>query len=418
MKVLLLSTYYMHGGAGRAAGRLQKALAGMDVDAHMLVQSNFGESHRYIHGPLSPLERLVALFKPALEMLPLMLYPDRNRLPFSVNLLPDLVRSKVQSIAPDVINLHWVNGGFLRIETLQNLNRPMVMTLHDSWAFTGGCHIPLDCRRYTSSCGRCPALGSHSDLDLSRWTWRRKNKAWRGLPLTVVTPSRWLARCAKESSLFGGLRIEVIPNGLDLNCIQMIDKRVARAFFGLSPEKKYILFGALGSTSDRNKGFQYLVPALKKLAEAGYGEEYEVIVFGAVEPPDAPDLGLKTRYLGYFHDEVSLNLLYCAADLFVAPSLQENLPNTIMEAMACGTPCVAFDVGGIPDLIDHKVNGYLAEPYSADSLAEGIAWVLKGDVPHATIAKAARVKVESEFRVELCANKYLKLYQELSSSPE
>ncbi|HBA87119.1 MAG TPA: glycosyl transferase [Geobacter sp.] len=417
MKVLLLSSTYMSGGAGRAAGRLHQALTGMDVDAHMLVHSNSGEAGPSIHGPAGLIEKASVFLKPTLEALPLLLYPDRNRLIFSANFLPDRIATKASAIAPDVINLHWVNNGLLRIETLPKLAAPLVWTLHDSWAFTGGCHIPLDCRRYTASCGRCPALGSNSEHDLSRWTWRRKAKAWRGVPITVVTPSHWLARCAKDSALFEELRIEVIPNGLDLNRIVAVDKKLARDAFGLADGKKYILFGAHDSTIDRNKGFQYLAAALKKLAEAGLGETCEVVVFGSDTPHSPPDLGLRTRYLGYFHDEQRLNQLYAAADLFVAPSMQENLPFTIMEAMASGTPCVAFDVGGIPELVDHKVNGFLAKPFQTESLAEGMAWVLKGEVDAYTLSRACRDKVETEFDIKRCAEKYLKLYQELARPP-
>jgi len=418
MKVLMLSTSNMHGGAGRAAGRLHRALTGMNVDAHLLVQSYSGDKDPSIHGPESSMERASALFKPTLEALPLLLYPNRNRLFFSANLLPDRIGTKAKALAPDVINLHWVNSGLLGIETVPKLSAPLVWTLHDSWAFTGGCHIPLNCRRYTETCGRCPALGSNSELDLSRWTWRRKAKAWRGVPITVVTPSRWLARCARDSALFRELRVEVIPNGLDLNRIVPAEKKLARRFFGLADDKKYILFGAHESTSDRNKGFQYLAPALRKLAEAGLGQTCEVLVFGADTPHTPPDLGLRTRYLGYFHDEQMLNQLYSAADVFVAPSMQENLPFTIMEAMACGTPCVAFDVGGIPDLIDHKVNGFLAEPYRAESLAEGMAWVLKGEAEGAQFSRACRAKIEKEFDVALCAKRYLELYRELATADQ
>jgi len=418
MKLLMFSTYYMQGGAGRAAGRLHQALTGMDIEAHMVVRSGFVGSHRFIHGPRTRLDAAVALFKPPLEMLPLLLYPKRTRLPFGINLLPDQVAAQVKKFDPDVINLHWVNEGLVRIETLPKLNKPIVWTLHDSWAFTGGCHIPLDCRRYTDSCGRCPVLGSNAALDLSRWTWRRKTKAWGRLPLTVVTPSRWLARCAKDSALFRGLRVEVIPNGLDLTRIPNVTKDGARQLFGLSPDKRYILFGAVGSTSDSNKGFQYLAPALAKLAEAGFGTECEVIVFGSLQPINAPDFGLRTHYVGYLHDELTLSLLYTAADLFVSPSMQENLPNTIMEAMACGTPCVAFDVGGIPDLIDHKLNGYLAQPYAVESLAEGMAWVLSGEVQAASLSRACRAKVEREFDITASAEKYLELYREVSGAAD
>lgn len=412
MKILLLNTFYQHGGAARAASRLHRALTCMDVDAHLLVQESVGDCHRSIHAPKTPWQKASAFLTPALETLPLMAYPDRNRLPFFANLLPDRICAGVRDIDPDVINLHWVSAGFLRLETLKKLNRPLVWTLHDSWAFTGGCHLPLDCRRYTDACGRCPALGSRSELDLSRWTWNRKAKAWRDVPITLVTPSRWLARCARDSSLFRGSRIEVIPNGLDVNRFRPVEKGAARSLLGLPPDKKYILSGAVSMTSDSNKGFQHLAPALRKLKDAGFGTECEVLVFGAMEPVDAPDFGLKTHYLGYFHDEPRLSLLYSAADLFVAPSMQENLPYTVMEAMACGTPCVAFDVGGIPDLIDHKVTGYLASPFQAESLAEGMAWVLKGEVDQSA---ACRCKVESEFDISSTAGNYLELYSDLQA---
>jgi glycosyltransferase involved in cell wall biosynthesis len=414
MNVLLINTYYMHGGAGRAAGRLHKALTNLNVDAKLLVQNGFGDKHKMILGPLSSLEKLLALWKPAFETLPLYLYKNRNGLPFSTSFTPDIISRKVDELHPDIVHLHWTCAGFVNINTLKKIKKPIIWTLHDSWPFTGGCHIPLDCKRYVESCGKCPALGSDSEFDLSRLIFRRKVKAWQGIDITVVTPSNWLAKCAKESSLFKKLRIEVIPNGLDLSCIQLIDKKVACSFFGLSSAKKYILFGAVGSTSDRNKGFQYLKPALSSLAEAGFANDYEVIVFGSMDPIDVPEFGLKSHYLGFFHDEVSLNLLYCAADVFVAPSLQENLPNTIMESMACGTPCVAFDVGGVSDLIDHKQNGYLAKPCDAVSLAEGIAWVVEGvDVAYPELSRAARSKITSDFNIEDCARKYLKLYREI-----
>ncbi|QXE92321.1 glycosyltransferase family 4 protein [Geomonas subterranea] len=415
MKVLLLNTFYGEGGAARAAARLHSALRDASVDAHMLVQKAPAERYPQVHAPQSLTERVSALLKPPLETLPLSLYPRRSRAPFFANLLPDHVLPRLRHIDPQLVHLHWVSAGFLRIETIPKLRRPMVWTLHDSWAFTGGCHLPMDCRRYTGTCGRCPVLGSNCEMDLSRWTWRRKAKAWQGVPLTVVTPSRWLARCAKESALFRDLRVEVIPNGLDLTRIPGVTRDTAREMFGFSPDKRYILFGAFSATSDKNKGFQYLAPALAKLREAGFGAECEIVVFGSPEPEDAPDFGLRTHYLGYLHDELTLNLLYSAVDLFVAPSMQENLPNTIMEAMACGTPSVAFNVGGIPDLVDHKVNGFLATPFQPESLAEGMAWVLKREVPSEVLDAACRQKIARQFDIVTCAERYLRLYEELVS---
>lgn len=263
MKVLFINTHYMHGGAGRAAGRLQIALKNIGVDVKQLVQNGFGDRHDSIIGPLSPLDKGLALLKPALDALPLYLYKKRNGLPFSTSCLPDIIESKVKELNPDIIHLHWTCAGFVKIETLKKLNelnKPIVWTLHDSWPFTGGCHIPLDCAGYTDRCGMCPTLGSTFSHDLSRWIWNRKSKAWSGLDMTIVTPSNWLADCARSSSLFKGKRVEIITNGLDLGAIHSIDKRVARSMFSLDPDKKYILFGAVNATSDKNKGFSTLSP--------------------------------------------------------------------------------------------------------------------------------------------------------------
>ncbi len=413
MKVLFINTHYMHGGAGRAAGRLQIALKNIGVDVKQLVQNGFGDRHDSIIGPLSPLDKLLALWKPALETLPLYLYKKRNGLPFSTSYLPDIIVSKVNELNPDIIHLHWTCSGFVRIETLKKLKKPLVWTLHDSWPFTGGCHIPLDCVGYKDRCGKCPALGSMFNHDLSRWIWNRKLDAWSGLDMTIVTPSNWLAECARSSSLFRGKRVEVIPNGVDVGATRRIDKNIARSIFSLDPDKKYILFGAVNATSDKNKGFQHVVGALNAFEQELAALNCELLVFGGYEPADAPGFGLKTHYLGYLHDEVSINLLYSAVDVFLAPSLQENLPNTIMEAMACGVPTVAFSVGGIPDLINHKQNGYLAQPYDTVDLAHGILWILSNISLWEQLSCSARDTIEAKFDIDVIASKHYNLYNEI-----
>jgi glycosyltransferase involved in cell wall biosynthesis len=244
--------------------------------------------------------------------------------------------------------------------------------------------------------------------------WNRKQNSWRQLFMTVVAPSRWMAQCAGDSSLFRGRRVEVIPNGLDLESIRPIWKREARRALGLPEDRQYVLFGAVRGLSDSNKGAQYLVPALEKLARAGLGQKVEVLVFGRDVPDEKLDLGLPTRYLGYFQDQQDLNRLYSAADLFLAPSRQENLPCTVMEAMACGTPCVGFDVGGMSDLITHGDDGYLARPFSPESLAEGMAWVLGAAAEGAPLQAACRSKVEEKFDIRFCAQRHLDLYRDIA----
>jgi glycosyltransferase involved in cell wall biosynthesis len=266
---------------------------------------------------------------------------------------------------------------------------------------------------YTNSCGTCPQLHSNKEKDLSRWIWQRKAKAWQDLNLTIVTPSHWLAKCAASSSLLKDIRIEVIPNGLDTKQYKPIEKSVARSILGLPEDKQLILFGAVSATSDPRKGFNFLQSALQNLSQSGWGKQVEVVIFGASQPKNLPELGLKSHYLGRLNDDISLSLVYASADLFLAPSVQDNLPNTVMESLACGTPCVAFDIGGMPDMIDHQQNGYLAKHFDIEDLARGIAWVLGDEERLRKLGINGREKVEQNFTLEIQANNYLSLYQDL-----
>jgi glycosyltransferase involved in cell wall biosynthesis len=301
----------------------------------------------------------------------------------------------------------------MRIETMRRIGKPLVWTLHDMWAFTGGCHYAGSCEGYQARCGACPQLRSGSPGDLSRRIWRRKERAWGGLPMVVVTPSRWLARCAERSSLFRERRVEVIPYGLDLDRFRPVDRSIARSILALPQDKRLILFGAMSSTSDERKGFRHLAAAMKALAAEDPPADTELVVFGASRPAEPPELGFPVHYLGHLHDDISLALVYAAADLFVAPSTEDNLPNTVMEATACGTPTVAFDIGGMPDLVEPDRTGYLARPFDDGELAFGIRTMLGDREALAARGAMARAKAEREFPRELQARRYAALYGEL-----
>jgi glycosyltransferase involved in cell wall biosynthesis len=315
-------------------------------------------------------------------------------------------------MAPDIVHLHWV-ANMMRLETLRRFKTPIVWTLHDSWPFTGGCYVPVDCTRYLDSCGSCPVLGSRKVNDLSRLVWRRKQRAWQELNLTLIAPSNWIGECARASSLFRNARIKVIPNAIDTGRFKPADKVTAREILSLPQDKKLILFGAKAATKDPNKGFHLLKGALQELAGQIEKGSTELIVFGSSEEGQVADFAFKTHYLGWFNDEVSLALLYAAADVFVFPSIQESLGYTAMEAMACGIPCVAFRQGGVPDLIDHLENGYLAEAFEPTDLARGIAWVLENEQRRRNLSMAGRSKVEREFALEKVGKRHLALYQEI-----
>jgi glycosyltransferase involved in cell wall biosynthesis len=412
MKALLLNTFQDWGGAAKAAYRLNRGLQGIGVDARLLVQARSSEAAD-VMGSRGIAAKIEYALRAQLDTLPVRRYANKPIYNFTPALVPDRVARPVASFSPDIVHLHWTAVGFLRIETLQSFRQPLVWTLHDSWAFTGGCHIPYRCLKYRDSCGACPVLGSQREDDLSRKTWRRKQAAWRDLEIALVTPSRWLADCARSSSLFGDRPVRVIPNGLDTELFAPSDRLAARKLLGLSPDKRYLLFGAMSSTSDPNKGFDLLLPALQRVAAAGWAQDAELLVFGASQPAEPPSFGMKARYLGRVADDAGMARLYCAADLLVAPSRLENLPNTVMESMACGTPCVAFNQGGMADLIDHGETGYLASPYESQDLARGIGFMLENGERRLEMGARSRLKVEREFALEKVARRYAELYREL-----
>jgi len=411
MKILHLNGADIEGGAARAATLLLQGIHTMGVDSRLYVQRKYG-GNPLVVGPRSMVGKALGRVRPTLEQLLCGITPGKMNGPFCTAFLPDGLTGQVTEMAPDLIHLHWV-ARMMRLETLRRLTMPIVWTMHDSWAFTGGCYLPGDCTRFRESCGACPILGSSLESDLSRRIWQRKQQAWQNLKLTIIAPSRWMAVRAKTSSLFCNKRIEVIPNGVDITVFKPCEKNNARELLSLPKDKWLVLFGAKGATSDRNKGFHLLGEAMRRLATDSGRDLPELVIFGAAAPDPLPDLGLRTHYLGVQHDDVRLALLYAAADVFVLPSIQENLPYTVMEAMACGTPCVAFDQGGVPDLIDHEQNGFLAHPYEPDDLARGIGWVLEEAVRRGNLSNHARLKVEQKFSAEMIAERHMELYREI-----
>jgi glycosyltransferase involved in cell wall biosynthesis len=416
MKIVFLNAS-QEGGAAKASLRLMKGVQDKGMDARLIVQLKTGDDPSVI-GPQTKIEIAMGSVLPRLEWLCVGLYARKKGCFFSPALMPDRLPSRVAKFGPDIVHLHWVANGFMRVETIKRFDRPVVWTLHDSWAFTGGCHVPLDCTRYRESCGKCPVLGSSLTPDPSRWLWRRKRRAWRGLNLTMVAPSHWLAKCAQDSSLFRNTRVEVIPNGLDLERYKPVDKRTARERLALPQEKKLILFGGKNCTGDRNKGFHILAEALRELAAKGWRDTAELVVFGSSAPAQLPELGLKSHYLGWLNDELTIALLNAAADVSVVPSIQEALSYAAMESMACGTPCVAFEQGGISDVIEHDRTGYLARPYEPNDLAHGIAWVLGNDERRGSLSIQARLKAEQEFAIAKVAERYVELYREILDNAE
>ncbi|MBW4593920.1 MAG: glycosyltransferase family 4 protein [Brasilonema angustatum HA4187-MV1] len=413
MKVLQMSTYD-NGGAGRAVYRLHQGLHSIGINSQLLVQAKNSDDKTVI-AQHTKLEKGIAKLRPSLSRLLLNFYPQRELTDYYLSWLPDRVRPQVKQLNPDIVNLHWICNGYLEVETIAKLNKPIVWTLHDMWAFTGGCHYSQNCDRYINSCGACPQLNSQKEKDLSRWQWQRKAKAWQEADITLVSPSSWLAKCAQASSIFRNTRVEVIPNGLDTKKYKPVNKHIARELLNLPQDKQLIVFGAVNATQHKRKGFSLLQAALQDLSKSVWQDKLELVIFGSSQSENQIDLGFRTHYTGKLGDDVSLSLVYSAADVFIAPSIEDNLPNTVMEAIACGTPCIAFHIGGMPDMIEHQKNGYLAQPYKIEDLGYGIAWVLENTERYQKLCHHAREKAEQEFTIQIQAQRYLSLYTEILS---
>jgi glycosyltransferase involved in cell wall biosynthesis len=413
MKVMTLNTSDSAGGAAKAAYRLHRALRARGVDSRMLVQHKASRDDTVI-GPVGSLRAAWSQLRPTLDSVAVRAYRRRSRTPFNVSLLPSpALMEHIRAQRPDIVHLHWICGGFLPIEALARIRAPIVWTLHDMWAFTGGCHYDQRCGRFRAGCGRCPVLGSNTPDDLSAWVFRRKQKAFGALRrLTAVGLSRWMAECARSSRLLGPVPTVHLPNAIDTDRYRPMDRLESRRRLGLPPDGRLILFTAARPTWDPRKGWHHLLQALKELPPVGH----RLVLAGGRNPPSIQAPPIPIHHAGEIRAEADLAALYSACDLTVVPSVQENLSNVLMESLACGTPVVAFDIGGNRDLVDHTVNGYLARPFEPQDLAHGMMWILENDSRATELSRQARSTVESRFGADRVAEQYIRLYEQALSA--
>lgn len=421
MKVTLINSSDAGGGAPMACMRLLKALQFKRIDVQLLV--NEKKTRNPLVNAAMPgfMGKLRAKYHFLAERIPFIIFNANERsvrFAFSTANTGVAIAKKKAVTNADVLHLHWTNQGFLSIKNLRqvlNLGKPVVWTLHDMWAFTGGCHYAGTCDHFMHNCGHCWMLKDPAPKDISNKGWTRKMHLLSDTDSVVfVTCSHWLADVARKSSLLQGYRIETIPNPIDTEVFRPQAKAAGRQKWGINPNANIILFGA-ANILDRRKGISYLVEALQLLKD-NYpaNKQVEVVIFGKNKSFDVSLLPFKVYELDTIHAQEDLAELYSAANVFVTPAIEDNLPNTVMEALASGTPVVAFNTGGIPDMVDHLQNGYLAQYKSAADFAGGINYVLQH--PDAQVlADNARNKVLQNFTNEFVAKRYLRLYQSLLS---
>ena len=417
MRVLIVNTSEKTGGAAVAANRLMEALINNGVKAKMLVRDKQTDCLTVVSAGDGWRQRWHFLWERwrifmAMHFSKTHLFEaDIANVGTDITTLPEFKEA-------DIIHLHWINQGFLSLNGIQKIlssGKPVVWTMHDIWPATAICHYARGCCRYQNKCESCPLLPRRSVSDLSAVVWRRKNEILRKYHISFVACSRWLEGEAKKSALLKGQRVTNIPNPINSHVFCPSDKQQAREALGLPFDKHVILFVSQRVT-DKRKGLDYLVEAVNRMAvqDSSLKDNTAIAVLGGHSEEVADLLPLPVFPLGYVSDESKIVKVYNAADVFVLPSLEDNLPNTIMEAMACGVPCVGFNIGGIPEMIGHLKSGYVAKAADADDLARGIKWVL--DFKGEELSKEARRKVLNSYSQQSVAIKYIELYQETALS--
>ncbi len=410
--ILHVSTHADMGGAARASVRIVQCQYQHGLDSQLLCMTSITTSAVVKKfEPVSITDKLHTAHKflrrsraPSYKDSPLLIGEDRE----ISDSVPGFL-SHINDSSKQIVNLHWING-LLSIKEIGSIKKPVVWTLHDMWAFCGSEHYTTASRwREGYNEGNRPA--HEPSCDLNRRTWDQKRKHW-SRPMHIVTPSHWLAQCVRQSALMRDWPVCVIPYPIDTEFWTPMPQSQARKLLGLPERVPIVLFGAFGAGRDPRKGFDHLQDALKNLRADV--PDLELAVFGQAEAHALTDLGLRTHYSGHLNDDTRLRAMYSAADVFVLPSRQDNLPNTGIEALACGTPVVAFNTGGMTDIVRHRKTGYLSNPFDTNDMAKGISWVLQNAKTEG-LRESSRTFAIQQFSCSSVAAKYESIYQALLS---
>lgn len=418
MRILHITYSDLQGGAARAAYRIHKGLLGLGIDSEMLVQTKKSNEPEISTPYTSRIKKVIPILRAYANSAIQKLQHTENPILHSSNVLSSRLHKKINASDADIIHLHWINEEMISIKEIAKIKKPIVWTLHDMWAFSGAEHYDdlENPARYVGGYKKNNRPETYSGLDIDRWTWSRKNKYWKDANFKFVTPSKWLGNCLSESKLFEGQQATVIPNGLDTTVFKPTGKKVAREILNLPPFKKIVLYGAMSAESNPIKGYPKLIQAKRHLYENKNIEDLYFVVFGGDYKRTGQESNFTTKYLGRINNDITLSLIYSAADVMVVPSLMEAFGQTASEAMACGTPTVVFNSTGPRDIVDHKKNGYLAKPYFSVDLAKGIEWVVEDKERHKLLSEQARKKAETNFASEKVSTQYSELYKSILES--
>lgn len=417
MKVLHVCYSDSREGGAIGAYRLHTSMLREGIDSKLLVVRKRNEDSSVLR--ISLPFRGINILERKLSNLIIKILKPADQSFHSLNIFPTGIHRLINKQDADVVQLHWINRNAISIKEIGKIRSPVVWKFPDMWAFSGAEHYlsPGDPERYREGYNKENRPVRERGPDLDRWLWKYKMNVWKDMQLTIVCPSKWLAKCAQRSAMFRKNKIVNIANPINFDIYKpFTSKSAARKILGLPEGKSLILFGGINAVGDRRKGFHLLEKCLSHLASKKESGDFELVVFGASGEPGSTLHGMRVHYLGNLFRDDLMRAAYSSADVMVLPTKADNLPNTIQEATCCGIPCVGFEVGGLPDMIKHKETGYLAEPFDTRDLATGISWVLenKGE----TLSRRVRKNAEQLFDPKKRVADYVEIYRDLLQQKE
>jgi len=400
MRILHLSAANESTGAGKAALLTHKTLIELGYNSKILfLKSSMNQDECYSFHILKPINGIYRLIITQLDSILVKFYFYRERNIFSPGIIGVKLKNNRLVKWADIIHIHWSNHGFINIKEIEEWNKPIIWTLRDMWAFTGGCHYSFDCKKYISRCCACPALGSKAKNDLSTIGFFRKLKVFNETNIKWVAISTWIKNKTKESKILYGQQLELVYSGVSSKDFYPIDKENIRKELNIPIEKKVILIGA-GNLREKYKGFQFVLELLNKISN-----DVIVITFGSVT-------FLKNEIpQKYFHfgvcNNYKLNMLYNSADVFLGLSIAEAMGKTFVEAQMCGLPVLCFKDTGPEDIVEHKITGFLAKYKEIDDLLKGFNFCLAHNFDKKYINQRA-IKL---FEIHNVVNRYMEIYE-------
>lgn len=415
MKILLLNYTDSGGGAAIAALRLAHELhsAGNHVTLGVLNKRSPSPIVTEFSLKKTFTQKFIKKLRTMCEYIIFKNFKTTNNISHSLNLYTSISIKDINAGDYDIVHLHWINHNMISIRDISRIRKPIVWTMHDSWPFCGAEHHPNilenDTRFLTGYTAKNKPATTRG-IDICKTAYKLKKRYLRKIPIHFIAPSNWEKNCLKKSALFKNHDCTVIPNIVDKKIFYpTADTSSIKKLFGIPLDKKIIGFGAANDITDPRslKGGRYLIDTLKKINES---DNYHLVIFGNANVGFPAEIHIPAFYTGYVSSPIILSAIYNCCDVFVCPSIIENLPYTCLESIYCGVPVAAFNTGGIPDIIEHKYNGYLAEPFDTDDLHRGIMYAFDN---LKNLSENCIKKAEKDFDMETTVKKHIEVYKKV-----